>query len=142
MTDGEMTGSEVAINADLDARDANGAAATSEAIIEEVPAKPRRSRRLAKAEQPEEAPVKTPTKSDGKGKDADKQRVLTKEEEDAGMLIKPLLIQGELHLFQVSVCSHVAGSSLTDAKLVLSSERVRDDLWKMLVAVSQLCHCT
>jgi len=103
MTDEETSGLESALNGQPDARDAIGSAATSEAIIEEVPAKPRRSRRLAKPEQPEETPLKTPTKSEGKGKDAIQQRVLTKEEEDAGMLIKPLLIQGELHLFPRSL---------------------------------------
>jgi len=102
MTDEETSGPELALNGELGARDATGSAATSEAIIEEVPAKPRRSRRLAKPEQPEEKLAQTPTKSDGKPKDVGKQRVLTKEEEDAGMLIKPLLIQGELRLFQGS----------------------------------------
>jgi hypothetical protein len=68
---------------------------TSQALIEEVPAQPRRSRRLAKAEVVESK--EESVKDAGKGKSAkDKEvnRFLTKEEEAQGMLLKPLLIQG------------------------------------------------
>lgn len=69
---------------------------TSQALIEEVPAQPRRSRRLAKAEVVESSKEES-VKDAGKGKSAkdnEVNRVLTKEEEAQGMLLKPLLIQG------------------------------------------------
>jgi hypothetical protein len=76
---------------------------TSQALIEEVPAQPRRSRRLAKAEVVE--PKEESVKDAGKGKSAkDKEvnRVLTKEEEAQGMLLKPLLIQGTYGRIRIS----------------------------------------
>jgi hypothetical protein len=100
MADQELEGPELSTSsreAKLEPEAQGATTATSEAIIEEVPAKPRRSRRLAKPEQPqkEEKLVEASTEPGAKSKDAGQQRVLTQQEQDEGMLIKPLLIQGE-----------------------------------------------
>ena len=72
---------------------------TSQAVIEEVPAQPRRSRRLAKPEivKDENETIKD-TKSAQTSKETESTRVLTEEEVAQGMLLKPLLIQGSFFL--------------------------------------------
>jgi hypothetical protein len=81
------------LNVKTEAADLPGS--TSQAVIQEVPAQPRRSRRLAKPEvvESKEKPAKD-TEKVKNTKDKETTRVLTKEEEAQGMLLKPLLIQG------------------------------------------------
>lgn len=73
---------------------------TSQAVIEEVPAQPRRSRRLARPAEAvvQEEEMKKNVKVPKGATEKEEKRVLTEEEVAQGMLLKPLLIQGEFSL--------------------------------------------